>query len=169
MTGLVSLCQPLALKLHYVICCNRSLQFRQLCSDWRRWVVSSSFSALKRECAQFAVLDCHLFSNFWRCRHPCTPMDAQFTGPVWREQTPQGSRGFLPCVSLLADVAAGSERARAARAPVAAGSQKSFSSIINASSLLAWFMDIFSKWHRTNLSPAINGTHNYKKIWICSV
>lgn len=30
-------------------------------------------------------------------------------------------------------------------------------------------MDIFSKWHRTNLSPAINGTHDYKKILICSI
>lgn len=40
-------------------------------------------------------------------------------------------------VCLLADVAAGSDRAGAARAPVAAGSQKSRSCIINASSLLA--------------------------------
>lgn len=27
-----------ALILHYVICCNRSPEFRQPCSDWRRWV-----------------------------------------------------------------------------------------------------------------------------------
>lgn len=90
--------------LHYVMCRNRSPRFRQLCSDWRRWVESSSFSSLKGgkgwiiplnghswlwggpgDCAQFGVLDC-LFSILCRSRqrsmhpHGCWVSRASLAG-----------------------------------------------------------------------------------------
>lgn len=116
--------------------------------------VSSSFSALKGEKKNLDyptkrtqlplrrgwgmhAAGCVGLSPVFHLLQRQRPMHTHGCSVYRRQQTPQGARGSLPCVSVLADVAAGSDRAGAARAPVAAGSQKSSSSVINASSLLA--------------------------------
>lgn len=140
-----------ALILHDVIYCYRSPQFRMPCSDWRKRVGVTALKGekknldyptkrtqlpLRRGWGMHAVR-CVGLSPVFHLLQRQKPMHTHGCSVYRRQQTPQGARGFLPCVSLLADVAAGSDRAGAARAPVAARSQKSFSSIINASSLLA--------------------------------
>lgn len=146
---------PSAVVLHYIICSNRSLQLRlekinqHLCLEREKEKkdnpgLSKETQLSLRRVGGGGVAQSGAsgtlawFPTFQTQTETHAHYWMRWLGPIWREQTPQGTCSFLLVVPA-GSCGSGSNRAGAAQAPVAAGSQKSCFCSRNASrGLINW-------------------------------